>query len=83
MSIEAKPRASGPFAGTSIDRRTLLARAACVGGAVATSRFLCSTPAEAATLTTFKATHGTGLCNCPFFMVKETGRPTASRSTSS
>ena len=73
MSIEAKPRASGPFAGTSIDRRTLLARAACVGGAVATSRFLCSTPAEAATLTTFKATHGTGLCNCPFFMVKEKG----------
>lgn len=64
-----------PDTGLSVDasvgRRTFLARAACVGGAVAASRFLCSGPAEAATPVTFKATHGTGLCNCPFFMVKE------------
>lgn len=62
---------AGVLVDASVGRRTLLARAACVGGAVAASRFLCSSPAEAATPITFKATHGTGLCNCPFFMVKE------------
>ncbi len=59
------------LSGSSLDRRTLLARAACVGGALAASRFVCSTPAEAASMLTLKATHGTGLCNCPFFLVKE------------
>ena len=56
---------------TKLDRRTLLQRSLCIGGAVAASRFVCASPAEAAGVTTFKATHGTGLCNCPFFLVKE------------
>lgn len=55
----------------AIGRRTLLARTACISGALATSRLTCANPAAAATPVTLKATHGTGLCNCPFFLVKE------------
>jgi NitT/TauT family transport system substrate-binding protein len=61
---------SGRPSATVLDRRTLLARAACVGGAMAASRFLC-TDAAAPVPITLKATHGTGLCNCPFFLAKE------------
>ncbi len=71
MSNDSRLPGAGSVATAGINRRTLLARTACVGGAVAASRFLCTSPAEAATTVTFKATHGTGLCNCPFFMVKE------------
>lgn len=59
--------------GAALDRRALLQRSLCLGAAVAASRFACVSPAEAAGLTTLKATHGTGLCNCPFFLVKERG----------
>jgi NitT/TauT family transport system substrate-binding protein len=69
MSMDLK--ASTLLRETAIDRRALLSRAACLGGAVAASRFFCSSPAEAAAPLTLKATHGTGLCNCPFFLVKE------------
>ena len=34
---------------------------------------LASAPQKRPRLTTLKATHGTGLCNCPFFLVKERG----------
>ena len=57
-----------------IDRRGFLGRATCLAGAAAVaSRLSCigATPAMAASVTTLKATHGTGLCNCPFFLVKE------------
>ncbi|UDL95999.1 ABC transporter substrate-binding protein [Lichenihabitans sp. PAMC28606] len=71
MSTDCTPLNLDLLGRTALDRRTLLTRAACVGGALATSRFFCSDPAEAASMLTLKATHGTGLCNCPFFMVKE------------
>jgi NitT/TauT family transport system substrate-binding protein len=71
MSTDTTERQAELPATSSLDRRGFLHRAACVGGAVLGSRFLCSSPAEAAGMLTLKATHGTGLCNCPFFLVKE------------
>ena len=71
MSSDLAASARALVAGPAIDRRTLLARAACLGGAAIGSRLLCANPAEAAGVTTLKATHGSGLCNCPFFLVKE------------
>lgn len=71
MTLDLNSTDQDASARALIQRRGFLARAACIGGAVAASRFLCSSPAEAATSVTFKATHGTGLCNCPFFIVKE------------
>ncbi|SAK56920.1 ABC transporter substrate-binding protein [Caballeronia ptereochthonis] len=51
-------------------RRDFLARGACLaGGAMLGGAWL--TDAAAAGSVTLKATHGTGLCNCPFFLVKE------------
>ncbi|MEA3115003.1 MAG: NitT/TauT family transport system substrate-binding protein [Caballeronia sp.] len=51
-------------------RRDFLVRSACMaGGAALGGAYL--PQAMAAGPLTLKATHGTGLCNCPFFLVKE------------
>jgi NitT/TauT family transport system substrate-binding protein len=56
--------------GTGTARRDFLVRSACVaGGAALGGAYL--PQAMAAGPITLKATHGTGLCNCPFFLVKE------------
>jgi len=57
---------------TEVDsaRRDFLVRSACMaGGAALGGAYL--PQAMAAGPLTLKATHGTGLCNCPFFLVKE------------
>ncbi|WP_213992410.1 ABC transporter substrate-binding protein [Sodalis sp. dw_96] len=59
--------------GFDINRRHFLKHSALAAGGLALSKYLISSPALAADITTFKATHGTGLCNCPFFLVKERG----------
>lgn len=72
MSDDVKMTAP-PEGAAAIGRRGLLGRAACVGAGLAASRFLCAPEAVAGSPTMLRATHGTGLCNCPFFMVKEKG----------
>jgi NitT/TauT family transport system substrate-binding protein len=62
--------ASFHLSAVSHGRRDFLARGACMaGGAMLGGAWL--TEAAAAGSLTLKATHGTGLCNCPFFLVKE------------
>ncbi|MDN7867720.1 ABC transporter substrate-binding protein [Burkholderia multivorans] len=51
-------------------RREFLARSACMAGGVLLGGTWMS-EANAAGSLTLKATHGSGLCNCPFFLVKE------------
>jgi len=51
-------------------RREFLMRGACLTGAAALGGAYLPQAMAAGPLT-LKATHGTGLCNCPFFLVKE------------
>jgi NitT/TauT family transport system substrate-binding protein len=51
-------------------RRDFLVRSACMAGCAALGGAYLPQAMAAGPLT-LKATHGTGLCNCPFFLVKE------------
>lgn len=52
------------------ERRQFLTRGACLAGGIALGGTYMGNALAAGGLT-LKATHGTGLCNCPFFLVKE------------
>ncbi|CAJ0993720.1 ABC transporter substrate-binding protein [Sodalis praecaptivus] len=69
----SKNRVFPPLNGSNINRRLFLKHSALAAGGLALGNGLIVRPALAAEITTFKATHGPGLCNCPFFLVKERG----------